>query len=417
MSKSGFFKKAVAVVLIGGSLAFGAVATVNSNKLTKTNAELTESNLALKAENGTLKDELEALKNAETVTSASNFTFRDGVLTGYNGPYSNVVIPTSYSLGELVAKTITFNNFEAYRTYFQNQRIFDFEVVAGEPNDFVRVTNEDEFMSSEVTVQELINTYGTITCNYAIQTYVDGDDFEVQQIGPCAFEQNKYIKSVTIPEGVFLIDENAFAHCEQLSEVILPESLIEIRYDAFRGDYNINSITLPNKLEQIGQEAFSSCYTLKSIVIPDSVTSLGDFMFQHCVSLESVTLSKNIEVIPVCAFDFCANLKEVNFGENTKLTGIYENAFCNCTSLETITIPETVTFIDTNAFMECRNLKTVYLDSEHIASNPAQQNYGVLATVETIYLKEGLSTNFVTAFSYTTDGTVENGYVKYTLTV
>ena len=79
---------------------------------------------------------------------------------------------------------------------------------------------------------------------------------------------------VTVPDGVTVIREAAFAKCYGITDVILPQYLKEIDDYAFAYDFHIRSITLPEELETIGDGAFFAT-GLSQISIPASVRSIG----------------------------------------------------------------------------------------------------------------------------------------------
>ena len=56
----------------------------------------------------------------------------------------------------------------------------------------------------------------------------------------------------------------------------------------FAGRKGITSVTLPNSLTEIDQNAFVGCTGIKSITIPASVTKIGS-AFDTCTNLTSVT--------------------------------------------------------------------------------------------------------------------------------
>ena len=60
---------------------------------------------------------------------------------------------------------------------------------------------------------------------------------------------------------------------------------------------SLTSITIPDSVTSIGEDAFRDC-SLTSIAIPDSVTSIGDHAFFSCGSLASVTIPDSVTCIP-----------------------------------------------------------------------------------------------------------------------
>ena len=73
--------------------------------------------------------------------------------------------------------------------------------------------------------------------------------------------------SVTVPEGVTAIEQNAFAGCEKLREIALPSSLAEI-----------------------SNHAFSECISLREVFVPDGVTKIGFDAFDRCIGLTRLRL-------------------------------------------------------------------------------------------------------------------------------
>ena len=97
------------------------------------------------------------------------------------------------------------------------------------------------------------------------------------------------VTSVTIPDSVTSIHDNAFGFCSQLTNISIPNSVTYIGFSAFNSCTSLKSITLPSSLSTIQSYAFYNCGNLKTIRIPVSVTSIGNYAFDVCPSLMTVT--------------------------------------------------------------------------------------------------------------------------------
>lgn len=110
----------------------------------------------------------------------------------------------------------------------------------------------------------------------------------VTTIGHAAFF-NSAVTSVTIPDSVTSISDDAFVNCPQLTNISIPNSVTYIGFSAFNSCTSLKSITLPSSLSTISRALFSGCSQLTTIHIPVSVTSIGNNAFADCPSLMTVT--------------------------------------------------------------------------------------------------------------------------------
>lgn len=62
------------------------------------------------------------------------------------------------------------------------------------------------------------------------------------------------------------------------------------------------SVSLPNSVETIGDNAFASLYSLSSFTMGNRVESIGSAAFSGCTGLSSITLSENLVLIGDYAF-------------------------------------------------------------------------------------------------------------------
>lgn len=79
-------------------------------------------------------------------------------------------------------------------------------------------------------------------------------------------------KTVTIPDGIKTIGSEAFSN-QSVETVVCPDSLVIIMPKAFICCENLTSITIPNKLTEIREDAFWGCGKLKTFVAPEGSTT------------------------------------------------------------------------------------------------------------------------------------------------
>lgn len=204
----------------------------------------------------------------------------------------------------------------------------------------------------------------------------------------------KTVTTLTIPEGVTIIESTAFHWCMNLSNVIIPTSVTNIVRGAFyncKNLYNVQyggtlaqwcsldndrylmfyakhvivdskdlksmtDLVIPNGVKTVEDYAFSDCTNLKIVTIPDSVTSIGS-VFVECTGLTSVTIPANVKNIGDGAFTGCKGLKSVTIPNS--VTSLGAGAFARCDGLTSVTIPDSVTSIEMMTFYNCTSLTEV----------------------------------------------------------
>ena len=180
-----------------------------------------------------------------------------------------------------------------------------------------------------------------------------------------AFINCTSITSVTIPQSVLSIEQNAFYGCSNIVRVELDCNFIVskeyIYYDnigiLFGG--HVEKCVLGNSVTSIGDSAFYGCSSLTSITIPNSVTSIGGCAFVGCSGLTSITIPNSVTSIGGGAFNSCSSLTSITIPNS--VTSIEKSTFAGCSSLTSITIPNSVTSIGDGAFRGCSNLTDVHI--------------------------------------------------------
>ena len=131
---------------------------------------------------------------------------------------------------------------------------------------------------------------------------------------------------MTIPESVTSIGDRAFANCASLNNIIVEPSNSEysskdgvlfdkefvtlITYPAGKE----NNYSIPEGVKIIANSAFAFSSKLTNVVIPPGVSSIGDYSFERCSNLNSVTIPDGVNNIGDSAFYGCDILADVHFG-------------------------------------------------------------------------------------------------------
>lgn len=127
-----------------------------------------------------------------------------------------------------------------------------------------------------------------------------------------AFEENKNLKKVVIPDSVKNIGEAAFYKCSNLVEVKLSKSLKYIPTQMFAECINLKNIVIPQSVTKVGDEAFYGCEKLEKLVFPNKVTCIKN-SFNYCKSLLSITIPQSVKLIQTQTFEECPKLFRINY--------------------------------------------------------------------------------------------------------
>ena len=242
---------------------------------------------------------------------------------------------------------------------------------------------------------------------------------KVTTIGTGAFYyycQN--VTSFTLPQGLTVIENNAFSDCSSLTDIVIPDSVTEIEATAFSNCTALESITLsqnikeirngtfynctalksiemPLKLKSIENSAFQGCSALTNVTLPESVTSIGERAFQDCSALKSINIPKSVTIIEYCLFYNCSALTDITLPNGVTSIGSY--AFNGCSALESINIPDSVTEIQDEAFGSCSSIETMTLPTS--VTRLGNYVFSECTSLKTVFLPQNAAFNEFSSLS------------------
>ncbi len=219
--------------------------------------------------------------------------------------------------------------------------------------------------------------------------------------------ENKTLKSVSIPATVEEIGERAFCYCTAMSS---------LRF-APKGN-----------LKTIGEYAFSKCSGLTSLVIPESIENMGEYAFAELYNLKNLTVSGELDTYALMGYAVsrlesltltggyirggtktimsdgdvyynslpARNAKKVVISEG--VTQIGEHAFYDCSAIEQISFPSTLRIIEENAFENCDGLTNIAFRGDLITID--ESAFKACKKLSKVSLPDGLQTIGEEAFSY-----------------
>ena len=236
----------------------------------------------------------------------------------------------------------------------------------------------------------------------------------VTEISENAFKYQQ-IESITIPDTIKKIGNNAFIGCNKLKAVYITNlaawcttsffnyssNPLEYAKKLYLNNSLISELYIPKDIEIISNWAFAQCVSITKVSIGNNVKKIGKGAFSACINLQSVIVSENIIEIDDCAFQFCRNLLNIHIGstverignrafyncskllknidgalyvdgwivgadENIQVAnivgysvGIADMAFYNCKELTKVIIGSKVSIIGKNAFLNCNNIECI----------------------------------------------------------
>ena len=118
---------------------------------------------------------------------------------------------------------------------------------------------------------------------------------DITEIPECCFYLQTKLTSLSLPEGITAIGDDAFCGCK-ISSLTLPSSLKTIGARAFSNN-GITQLTIPNKVESIGNAAFAH-NSIDNIDLPATLVSLHATAFKWESMNEVICRAQSVPQTP-----------------------------------------------------------------------------------------------------------------------
>lgn len=118
---------------------------------------------------------------------------------------------------------------------------------------------------------------------------------DITEIPQCCFYLQTKLTSLSLPEGITAIGDDAFCGCK-ISSLTLPSSLKTIGARAFSNN-GITQLTIPNKVESIGNAAFAH-NSIDNIDLPATLVSLHATAFKWESMNEVICRAQSVPQTP-----------------------------------------------------------------------------------------------------------------------
>ena len=375
------------------------------------------------------------------------FTITRGMITGYTGTDTEVIIPNSYSIAP-DGRIITGDAYDVTsigEAAFQNNSnitsitipanvtsIGDdaFEGCTGLTEINYNATNLADLSMFNSVFSKAGQDGAGIVLNiganvrripaYLFKTSIYkpnivavnfAENSQCTEIGEHAFYYCTSFSSITIPASIISIGNNAFSLSSNLENVYYEgtiEEWMKISFDGHSANPLNNSTNLyVNGDELVTEVNFDSSYTIKAYVfygctsitkvtIGSQVTSIRNWAFRGCRNLENVYYEGTIEEWMKISFDDYSN--PLYNGANLYVNGdelvtevsidssstIKNNVFSGCKSLTKVTIGSQVTNIGEYAFYNCSNLTSITIPA-NVTNIGSHAFYGCTGLIEINY--------------------------------
>lgn len=304
-----------------------------------------------------------------TVTRETPLTV-NGDPFALNGSQVTINVPSTGIAGETSSR---YSNAIGWKKYNINELPYSFidakrYTYLKLGNGAVALTGRESTSDNHVVVRSEIvdfngNTHGVTEIApgafkaSSVKTLDTSSAMRLKSLGSQCFAQCSALYSVTLIEGITIIDDQAFSLCTALPSIQVPSTVRTIAMGAFEGCKRLANVQLFTGLTTIGEKAFAQCTSLTSIDLPRSLSNVEAQAFSGTTSLEAINVEPQCQQYASCD----GVLYERKFGEDFEgnMVGKMNKLihYPSCKTSEEYCIPCGVTAIDSYAMQGAAHLK------------------------------------------------------------
>ncbi|MBP5574809.1 MAG: leucine-rich repeat protein [Bacilli bacterium] len=175
---------------------------------------------------------------------------------------------------------------------------------------------------------------------------------------------------------IVAIARAGFSHCT-FTTITLPQTVRDIREEAFAYCQNMTSFRFPKDVTMVAPSTFLDCRKLTSVYYSSEdgkktlsnskITSFGDHSFDSCVSLRRIQCPSSATYFGQSCFQKCSSLTIFRFpydngetGENQNVITVEDYAFADCSYLQRVYFDINMLNISDYAFADSKTDLTFY---------------------------------------------------------
>lgn len=234
----------------------------------------------------------------------------------------------------------------------------------------------------------------------------------VKEIGYGAFEKDKTVLKVIMPDSVEKMENAVFNECENLMEIRFSHSLKEIPAHTCSGCLALEKVIIPEGVTTIGDGAFNSGdipMSYSEIKFPKTLKSIEGEAFSNNDSVTEISLPDGLESIGTYAFSGNTSLVKVSFGDG--ITELSEGVFAGDTILKNVVLPYGLKSIGRFVFDTDKNIEELYIP-ETVENIQSSMLRNVKSTVTIYSSRHDASGDNSAAYDYVESVNSQGGDLK-----